>query len=159
MVTFPPTWNPPAPPSRQDPYRDSPIYRAFVDAWARKQQKKWNCIYVLVDVHGVLMEPDYSKPSTRIYPECVNPMRKMSEDNRFRLIMWTCSKKDDIEKYLSIFQTLDIRFDWVNENPDVDLDSLGDYTSKLYANVILDDKAGFIPRYWNDVDAFLNQIT
>lgn len=137
----------------------SPVYNAFENAWKRYQEKGWDKLYVLVDVHGVLMEPDYTKPSVRIYPECIEPMRRMSSDSRFKLIMWTCSRKEDIEKYLKMFETLDIHFDWVNANEDVQhTDALGDYSAKIYANVILDDKAGFARAHWVDIHTFLNHV-
>lgn len=135
-----------------------PVEYAFEKAWERYQEKGWDSLYVLVDVHGVLMESDYTKPSSRIYPQCIEPMRRMSSDPRFKLIMWTCSRKEDIEKYLKMFEVLDIKFNWVNQNPEVQhVEALGDYTNKLYANVILDDKAGFMPIHWYDINAFLNR--
>lgn len=36
--------------------------------------------------------------------------------------------------------------DFVNKNPEVVTNGYGDYSDKPYMNVILDDKAGFLPR-------------
>lgn len=136
------------------------LVKSFWSAWDRCKEKKWDHIYILVDVHGVLMEPDYTKPSTRIYAECIEPLRMMSDSNKYKLILWTCSRKEDIEKYRKTFEALDIHFDWVNENPDVQhIDSLGDYSAKLYANLILDDKAGFDPQEdWYILNRVLQEV-
>lgn len=134
------------------------IEKAFWNAWDRMRAKNWEHLYILVDVHGVLMEPDYTKPSSYIYPQCVNVLRQLSEDPRYKLILWTCSRKRDIEKYRHMFEALEIKFDWVNENPEVQhVDALGDYTAKLYANLILDDKAGFDPEEdWRILERIYN---
>jgi len=140
-------------------FYNSMIFSAFENAWRRYKEKGWNRLYILIDVHGVLMEPDYTKPSTRIYPECIEPLRRMSDDSRFKLIMWICSRKGDIERYIKMFEALDIKFDWINETPEVQhTDALGDYSAKLYANVILDDKAGFSRVNWKCVSHFLDKV-
>ena len=141
------------------PSYEQPIYKAFDRAWSAKVRKDWDCIYILVDVHGVLMEPDYTKPSEKIYTDCIEPLQKLTKDSRFKLIMWTCSREEDIEKYRATFEQLSVHFDYVNRNPEVEhKDALGDYTSKLYANVILDDKAGFEPTHWIDIYEWLHDL-
>ena len=133
------------------------LEKAFWSATKRSKEKNWEHIYVLVDVHGVTMEPDYTKASSKIYPECIEPLRIMSNSDKYVLIMWTCSRKDDIQKYLREFEALGIHYDWVNENPDVQhVDALGDYSAKLYANLIFDDKAGFDP--YEDWDILTNLL-
>ena len=135
------------------------IERAFDNAWKAKERKGWDHIYVLVDVHGVMYEPDYTKPSEKVYPDCLEPLKIMSEDNRFKLIMWTCSRAEDIKKYREQLGKFGIKFDWVNKNPEVQhLEALGDYRNKLYANVILDDKAGFDPEDWVIINNWLSRM-
>jgi len=141
------------------PSYEQPIYKALDRAWSAKQRKNWDCIYILVDVHGVLMEPDYTKPSEKIYTDCIEPLQKMTDDSRFKLIMWTCSRELDIEKYRATFEQLGVVFDYVNRNPEVEhIEALGDYTKKLYANVILDDKAGFEPTHWIDIGEWMHDL-
>lgn len=131
--------------------------KAFYNAFSRMREKDWDRIYVLVDVHGVIMEPNYDGLSNQIYPQCIAPLQRMTADPRIKLIMWTCSHPDDIVKYQDIFEKLDIVFDYVNANPEVDhCEAIGDYRDKLYANVILDDKGGFEPVDWESIERWYN---
>jgi hypothetical protein len=59
--------------------------------------------------------------------------------------------------YNEIFRQLGINFDYTNENPEVDhKEASGDYSVKLYANVIMDDKGGFEPDVdWDDLHQYL----
>jgi hypothetical protein len=134
------------------------IERAFVNAWDAKVRKGWDRIYVLVDVHGVIYEPDYTKVAEKVYPVALEPLRKMTEDDSIKLILWTCSREKDIEKYRAELREHGIEFDWVNRNPEVEhVEALGDYRNKLYANVILDDKAGFDPAEdWDVINSWLH---
>ena len=133
------------------------ICDTFKTAFDTLIARNWNHIYVLVDVHGVMMEPNYGSISTDIYPDCVDPLQILSTDPKIKLIMWTCSNHNHVELYRTVFKALDIHFDYVNENPEVShKDSSGDYTVKLYANVIMDDKAGFDPHVdWNLLHQYL----
>ena len=47
--------------------------------------------------------------------------------------------------YLSHFASDGIRFDFVNDNPEVGNTPLSDFEAKLYYNVGIDDKFGFEP--------------
>lgn len=71
--------------------------------------------------------------------------------------MWTCSNHRHVVIYNEIFKQLGINFDYTNENPEVDhKEASGDYSVKLYANVIMDDKGGFEPDVdWDDLHEYL----
>lgn len=122
--------------------------------------RNWDSIYVLVDVHGVMMEPNYKGISTIIYPQCLEPLRMLSKDKHVKLIMWTCSNADHLDLYWQMFRDQDVVFDYINKNPEVAFkDSIGDYSVKLYANVIMDDKAGFEPESdWAELLEYLQQL-
>ena len=108
------------------------------------RERKWDKIYVLIDVHDVIMKSNYSGASDEIFENCIYPLWVLSNDPRFCLIMWTCSGEEHIERYRQLFALKGIHFDYANENPEVtNTNGYGDYTKKMYANVILDDKAGF----------------
>lgn len=119
--------------------------------------RNWDHIYILVDVHGVMMKPDYGGVSSEIYPDCIAPLQTLTKDKRVKLIMWTCSRADHILKYRQMMINHEVKFDYVNENPEVDhLEASGDYSVKLYANVIMDDKGGFEPHIdWKILQEYL----
>lgn len=136
------------------------VSEVLCSALERLEERGWDHIYILVDVHGVLMEPSYGSISTKIYPQCIKPMLIMSDDPRIKLIMWTCSSPEHITQYLAMFKELGINFDYANENPDVQYkQAIGDYTVKLYANLILDDKAGFDPyKDWDNLSRYCHDF-
>ena len=135
------------------------ISSLFATAFNTMRERNWDSIYVLVDVHGVMMEPNYRGISTTIYSQCLEPLRLLSNDKRVKLIMWTCSNADHLDQYWQMFQDQGVVFDYINENPEVAFkDSIGDYSVKLYANVIMDDKAGFEPESdWTELLEYLQQ--
>jgi hypothetical protein len=58
--------------------------------------------------------------------------------------MWTCSTEEDRTAYNEMFAKEGINFDYINENPEVKGKlNWGDFDSKMYANLVLDDKCGF----------------
>lgn len=133
--------------------------RVFDIAFDSMRNRGWTKVYVLVDVHGVIMKPNYCGASDEIYSECLAPLKRLSDDPRFTLVMWTCSSQEHADRYRAAFREHGIEFDYYNENPEVThSNGYGDYTKKLYANVICDDKAGFEPsRDWPLINEWLDE--
>lgn len=120
------------------------IYKQYEVAKSRN----WDRMYWAVDLHGTLIVADYKKMKAEdvvYYPEAMEVMQTLTERPDVRLIMYTCSHPAEIEEYQKRFRADDIRFDWVNSNPDVNHTEYGDYSVKPYFNVLLDDKAIFEP--------------
>jgi hypothetical protein len=61
------------------------------------------------------------------------------------MIIYTCSHPHEIEQYIEFFEKNNIRFKYVNENPEVktQTNGYGCYDKKPYMNVLFEDKAGF----------------
>jgi len=108
------------------------------------QDRGWEKIYWLIDVHDVILEPDYEQDSIggKFYPNAIKVLRMLTERKDICTILWTCSHKHIVDQIVEKLKQEDVLFDFANENPEVE-GELGDYSVKLYANVILDDKAGF----------------
>ena len=129
-------------------------------AFRTMRDRGWDKIYWLVDVHDVILEPDYEQDSVggALFPNAVKVLQRLSNRKDVCLILWTCSHRHVADKMLTMFSEDDINFQYVNENPEVE-GALGDYSVKLYANVILDDKAGFEgDKDWQLVEQELNDI-
>ena len=135
------------------------IQEAFENAFVRMQAKKWDHIYILVDIHGTVFKPSYhNKENYEFYPyakECLKMFKTEFKDT-IKLIMWTSSTKEQIDEFNRVFKENGIEFDFVNENPDVQAlptdPKSSDFSSKYYFNIGLDDKFGFDPNNdWGDI--------
>lgn len=122
------------------------IIKTFDLAFQARLAKDWEKIYVVVDLHGTVLLPNYDGLATEYYPQAKEVMQAMSKFEGICLIMWTCSTEEDREKYDEMFKFDGINFDYINENPEVaGKVSWGDFDTKMYANVGLDDKFSFQP--------------
>lgn len=132
------------------------LYHAVNQAFDRAHKKGWDRLYVGVDVHGVIIIPTYENDGKiEFYPKAEEVMKYMTERPDLILFMYTCSHEDEIEHYIKFFECHGIRFDFVNQNPEVRSDMLGNYKYKPYANILLDDKAGFHPSEWLELELLL----
>lgn len=120
--------------------------------------RNWDTLYFIVDVHEVILKPDYTKPSTEFYPLAREVLEMLSNRPEICLIMWTASKQEDREYYQTFFRDRGINFRYINENPEIpEITTWGDYRTKMYANVGLDDKFGFDPNiHWEEINQFYN---
>lgn len=123
------------------------IQKAIDNAFKKAIKKNWDCIYWLVDVHETIVKPNYSKEEIPkdFYPGAKEVLQFLSQRDDIVLILYTCSWPEEIEKYLDFFQENGIHFKHANRNPDVKTipNGYGHYENKPYADVLLDDKAGF----------------
>ena len=113
-------------------------------AYKRMKEKKWEKIYVLVDIHNTIFRPSYEKEEK--YEWLIGAkeaLQFMTNNKQISLILWTSSHKEKIDQYIKVFNANGIKFDYINENPEVKNDKLGNYDGKLYFNIGIDDKFGF----------------
>ena len=126
------------------------IVKAFNSALVRAKAKNWDYIYILVDVHGTIFKPSYlNEEKYEFYPYAKETLQLLSFFSKVKLILWTSSTDTAINDYNNVFSNNDIKFDYVNENPEVkrqltDPETL-DLSSKYYFNIGIDDKFGFEP--------------
>lgn len=126
------------------------IHKQFVVA----KQRGWDRTYWAVDLHGTIIRPNYRDDElpTDYYEHALVAMQHLTARPDVILIMYTCSWPQEIERYLSKFKADGVRFDHVNENPEVASEGYGHYEDKPYFNVLLDDKAGFDPDvHWTEI--------
>lgn len=120
------------------------IGHAIASAHKRMVDKKWDKIYVLVDIHNTIFVPSYrSEEKYYWFDGAMKTLQYMTKCRQISLILWTSSYEKNINEYLKVFEENGIHFDYVNENPEVKNDELGCYDGKLYFNVGIDDKFGF----------------
>jgi hydroxymethylpyrimidine pyrophosphatase-like HAD family hydrolase len=105
-----------------------------------------NIKYIAVDFDGTLCENKFPVIgiSSRIHQKIARWLIEM-QDNGAVIILWTCREDIADGDYLSqaiqwCKDTYDLRFDYINENPECSL-GYPKKVRKIYADVYIDDKA------------------
>ena len=120
------------------------IKKAFEIAFNRKKEKKWEKIYVLVDIHDTILKACYNDEETRQwFPYAKEALDIMSHAQQISLILWTSTYDDIIADYLKHFKENGITFDMVNVNHETKNTDLSCFDENTYFNVGIDDKFGF----------------
>lgn len=129
------------------------IADAFEKAFQRKLEKGWEKIYVVVDIHDTILRACYDKAEAYDYfPFAKEALQIMSYRDDICLILWSGSTIEILEKYSSRFAEDGIRFEYINENPEVSNSTFQNFDKKLYFNVGIDDRFGFDPESdWEQV--------
>ena len=120
------------------------IKKAFEAAFIRMREKNWEKIYVAVDIHDTILRACYDDEETYDYfPSAKEVLQTMTLRDDICLILWSSCHQDKLKEYARHFLDDGIRFDYINENPEVGNTHLQNFEEKLYMNVGLDDKFGF----------------
>ena len=131
----------------------------IVERQYRKCMKNhWYESYWMVDFHGVISNPNYEIGKLHLdFPEGARQsLQILTRRKDIRLILYTSSYPDQVMKYLEMLDKHDIRFDYINENPEIrSYEDFGYYETKPYFDVYLDDKAGFDISEWPEILKFL----
>lgn len=122
---------------------DNRIVKAFDKAFLRKGKDEWDKIYITIDVHDTILMPKYGGVADTYCDHAKEVLQYLTDRKDIVLIMWTCSTKKDCLIYFDMFIDNGIKFNYINDNPESDKFNWGDYSKKMYTNVLLDDKAGF----------------
>jgi hypothetical protein len=126
---------------------------AFRNAFQRKQEKGWEKIYVIVDIHDTILHACYDKAEGYDYfPGAKEALQMMSSRDDICLILWSGSPLEILENYRERFAADGIIFEYLNENPEVANSTFQNFDKKLYFNVGIDDRFGFDPDTdWEEV--------
>lgn len=131
--------------------------RLIEKAFKIARERNWKKIYIACDIHDVILEANYSKDiPTKFLGNAKKVLQRLSQRSDVTLILYTCSHPSEIEQYLKLFTDAGINFSYVNENPECVNTAYGDFTVKFYFNILLEDKAGFVPEDWDEIDEALN---
>ena len=123
------------------------ITQLFDEALEKKRERKWECIYVMVDLHGVILPSSYHLKNDLVFTNdyAKIALQTLTVVDDVKLILWTSSYPKEIDEVLAWLDKQKIYFDYVNRNPLEKNTKYADFTEKPYFNVLLDDKAGFDP--------------
>lgn len=121
-----------------------------------KVKRGWDKTYWFFDIHGTILKPNYTYGNTPkdFYPYAKEALQYICKLPDVCMVIYTCSHPHEIEEYVKLFADCGIKFDYINENPEVptDINGYGCYDKKPYMNVLFEDKAGFDPlTEWEEV--------
>ena len=120
------------------------ITKAFLRALEEKQRRKWNMLYVAVDLHYTIIK-GYTGDNIEVYPYAKEVLQKLSQSPEITLILFTSSYADALTPFFSWCIQNNILFKYLNVNPECQNNKTGDFSQKFYYNVLIDDRAGFTP--------------
>lgn len=133
-----------------DKYFYSPNILIWIDKMFKNSEKRqWFETYWAFDIHGVISKPDFRKTTAEIdyYPYVKETLQLLTKRKDIVMILYTSSYPDEVKRYIDTFTSDNIKFKYVNENPEISTEngSFGYYYDKPYFNVLFEDKAGFEP--------------
>lgn len=141
------------------------ITRAITNAMQMAYSRKWDTLYWQIDVHGTIIVPNWDKDTLPLdtYPLALTALSRIQKFKPMRnvLILSTSSHPKEIGEYMLFFEGHGIKFDYINENPEVATEKgdFGYYEDKYYFNVMLEDKAGFDPyEDWGAIITLLEEL-
>lgn len=133
------------------------VHNAIKKAYEQFTIRGWDKIYLALDIHGTVADPDYKSSSSELYEMAVEPLQVISSLPEVVIILFSCCYKEHYPDYFKLFADNGIKIHYFNENPEVPNTATGCFDRKFYYNAIVEDKAGFEPWMWPSVrDAFLN---
>lgn len=121
------------------------ITKLFNEVWKKKEKRKWQCVYIMVDLHGVVLRSNYHATNDLEFAhlDAMTVLSYLSKQKDVVLILWTSSHDVEIKNVLEWLSPWGIQFKYVNENPLERDTEYASFSKKPYFSIVLDDKAGF----------------
>ena len=133
------------------------IERAFQKRKERGNEKTFWCI----DLHDCIFVGNYQAGSSGgdFYPNAIRVLKQLTMRKDFVLILHTASNEDGLKEAIMRFKNNGIVMDYINCNPECESTEMCDFSEKFYADIILDDKAGFEgEKDWFLIEAELKRV-
>lgn len=134
------------------------VAKALRKAFEQMESKKWDKIYILVDLHGTVIKcHEDDEPS--FYDKAIPVLKEMSSRPDICLIAWTGAHDVILLRTLDrLWNRWGINVNYVNKNPEVQSsEHYNAESGKLYFNVCIDDRCGFSQRDWSKLMKVLKQ--
>ena len=130
-------------------------------AFRQKEERNWDYVYWAIDIHDTIFAGMYASDQDYDPSEqCVEVLKWISDRSDCKIILWTSSYATDAEKVIQYFNdNHGIEIDFINTNTDCGSTKLADFETKMYFNILLDDKAGFeMESDWSRIKFELQRI-
>lgn len=122
------------------------IIDAIKRAYKQLEEKDWDKIYWAIDIHGTCLESNYESGNFKlINDDVIKTLKLIQSLPESRLIMWTSAYTQELYRLQEFFDSYEVDFTYLGENPDVRNTETGNFNKKFYFSILLDDKAGFNP--------------
>lgn len=123
------------------------ISKAIVRAYQNKAIRHWDMLYFAVDLHDTIIE-SHSEYEIKTFKYAIDVLIELSKFSDITLILFTSTFLVDLREFFEYCEQFNIKFKYINENPECENTATADFSKKFYYNVIFDDKAGFDPNEW-----------
>lgn len=132
------------------------IHQLFKDTWEKKALRGWDYVYVMVDLHGVIVPSNFHRTDSFefVSNHAKLGLQTLSKRSDVKLILWSSSHEVEINAIRKWLFDNNIHFDYINENPNEANTEYADFSKKPYFSILLDDKAGFEAIDWETVVTF-----
>lgn len=136
------------------------LIRAIKRAYSVMSERNWDTVYWAVDLHGTVITSNYESGTYEyICEEAKLALQAISDLPETKLILWSSMYEADQDNITNLLRSDGIRVEWFNENPDAQNTATGCFDQKFYFSVLVDDKAGFDPSEWTEVQATTLQLS
>jgi hypothetical protein len=120
------------------------IRRAIYKAYQEKYKREWDTLYFAIDLHGTIIKR-YTGSEIIPYDWAAKTLRFLTLKEDIVLILYTATYFNNLKPFYEWCCEEEIEFSHLNENPECPSNKMGDFKSKFYFNVLIDDRAGFDP--------------
>jgi len=129
------------------------IEAAINRAFATAKSRRWNKIYFAIDLHETCLVSNYGKGNySWINEAAVNALKSISDRRDCCIILWSSVHAEEEADIIAFFAASGVNVSYFNHNPEVANTAHGNFDTKFYFNVLVDDKAGFDYRTdWDDL--------
>jgi len=123
------------------------IEKAFEKKLRRNKGSQWEYpMYWAIDLHDVIIPGTYTRNNDDrdLYPNAEEVLQWLSKRDDMCIVLYTSSHSDSISDIVNWLADQHIVVNYINENPECKDTELCSFSSKMYFDVMLEDKAGFV---------------
>lgn len=118
----------------------------IVNSFKQKKERGWSKIFWAIDLHDTIIEGKYNlhNVGANVFSGAAEVLSYLYSRPDMGLILWTSSHSQAVLPTMErLEKEHNIKFHYLNENPECQNTELCDFSDKFYFNILLDDKAGF----------------
>jgi len=120
------------------------IINAIEKAYNTARKKNWDRIYWAIDLHDTCLRSTYGKGNYAwLGQHVINALREIAARPETVIILWSSVHADEEQDIVDFFAKEGIKVSYFNHNPEVANTASGNFDTKFYFNILVDDKAGF----------------
>ena len=128
------------------------ISRAIARAYQILNERNWDTVYWAVDLHGTVLKANYENGGYEfINSAAARALKYISTRPESKIILWSSLHDEEWDKVVAFLKEAGVVVHYCNENPEVPNTDTGNFSSKFYFSILVDDKAGFSPNEWDEV--------